>query len=235
MSPPSCPRRILGVISLLRRGCLNLLVIIVVVIAVPLIWRTAVKLYYHGAIYDHAEVPKQPVALVFGAAVYGQGRLSPILRDRVDTAVALYQENVVDRIIMSGDNRSAHYDEPTAMADYAIEQGVDPADIIADHAGLRTYDTCYRANHVFKIDQAVLVTQSFHLPRALMTCQGLGIDVVGAVADRRIYRDLGWYEIRETMATLVAAWDVARHKPPPIWGTVEGIDRQSPAQLAGGN
>jgi len=220
--------------SLLRKGCLNLLIVILVVIATPLLWRAAVKVYYHSSIYDQTQVPEKPVALVFGAAVYGNGRLSPILRDRVDTAVALYHAGVVDHLIVSGDNRAADYDEPGAMMNYAIDQGVDPAHITADRAGQRTYDTCYRANRVFKVSNAVLVTQEFHLPRALLTCQGLGIDAVGAVADQRTYRGAGWYEIRETGATLVAAWDVARRVPPPVWGTVEESNIIRPEQLADG-
>jgi len=234
MSCPPWPRKIPDVISLLRKSLLNLLIIAAVFLAVPVIWRMTVKLYFHAAIFDQNIVPKQPVALVFGAAVYGQDRLSPILRDRVDTAVELYRAGLVDRIIMSGDNRAANYDEPGAMMNYAISEGVDPTDIITDRAGQRTYDTCYRANHVFKIDQAILVTQGFHLPRALMTCQGLGIDAIGVPADRRSYRGAGWYELRETAATFVAAWDVARRKPPPIWSAFEEINDDRPVQLVGG-
>lgn len=192
-------------------------------------------MYFHGSIYDHMEVPQKPVALVFGAAVYGQDRLSPILRDRVETAVALYHAGVVDHLIMSGDNRAADYDEPGAMLNYAIEQGVDPDDITADRAGQRTYDTCYRANYVFDVRNAVLVTQAFHLPRALLTCKGLGIDSVGAIADQRTYRGAGWYEFRETGATLVAAWDVVRRVPPPVWGMADESNIHRPAQLAGGD
>ena len=219
----------------MRKGCLNLLIVVVALVATPLVWRAAVKMYFHGSIYDHMEVPQKPVALVFGAAVYGQDRLSPILRDRVETAVALYHAGVVDHLIMSGDNRAADYDEPGAMLNYAIEQGVDPDDITADRAGQRTYDTCYRANYVFDVRNAVLVTQAFHLPRALLTCKGLGIDSVGAIADQRTYRGAGWYEFRETGATLVAAWDVVRRVPPPVWGTADESNIHRPAQLAGGD
>lgn len=154
--------------------------------------------------------------MVFGAAVYANGRLSPVLRDRVDTAIDLYKAGKVGRILVSGDNRSANYDEPGAMMAYAIDQGVDPDHITADRAGHRTYDTCYRANHVFDIRNAVLVTQQFHLPRALLTCEGLGVAAVGVIADKRPYRGASWYEIRETGATLVALWDVVRREPPPL-------------------
>jgi SanA protein len=154
------------------------------------------------------------VAVVFGAAVYSGGRLSPVLRDRMDTAIDLYRAGRVDHILVSGDGRSIYYDEPGAMHSYAVQQGVAQGDVTTDRAGRRTYDTCYRAAYVYDVTQAVLVTQRFHLPRALLTCGGLGIDVVGASADRRPYRGAGWYELRETGATLVAAWDVARRQPP---------------------
>ncbi len=235
MSRSACHLIITPVSSLLRKGCLNLLIVIAILVAVPLVWRAAVKVYFNGSIYNPTEVVEKPVALVFGAAVYGNGRLSPVLRDRVDTAVALYHAGAVDHILMSGDNRSADYDEPGAMMEYAIENGVHPGDITVDRAGHRTYDTCYRAKRVFNIGDAVLVTQAFHLPRALLTCEGLGIDAVGVTADRRTYRGATWYEIRETGATLVAAWDLARNEPPPVWGTVEESNILRPAQLAGGN
>lgn len=193
---------------------------VALLLALPFVWRGGVKIYYHRSMYIPTETPQRQVAVVFGAAVYN-GRLSPVLRDRVDTAVALYKAGQVERIIVSGDNSSFYYDEPGSMMAYAIERGVDPADIVADRAGHRTYDTCYRAGHVFDVDSAILVTQTFHLPRALLTCEGLGIDAVGAAADRRTYRDAGWYELRETAATLVAAWDVVRREPPPIVDVME--------------
>lgn len=221
--------------SLLRKGCLTILAAIILLIASPVIWRNAVKVYYHRSIYQQPEAPKGQVAVVFGAAVYANGRLSPVLRDRVDTAIDLYKAGKVDRILVSGDNRSAYYDEPGSMMAYAIEKGVDPAHITADRAGHRTYDTCYRASHVFDVRNAVLVTQQFHLPRALLTCEGLGIAAIGVVADKRPYRGAGWYEIRETGATLVALWDVVRREPPPLLEVTAEPNGNFPFQLAEGN
>lgn len=220
---------------MLRKGCLTFLVAILILIASPVLWRNAVKLYYQRSIYEQHEVPEGQVAVVFGAAVYGNGRLSAVLRDRVDTAIALYLSGQVEHIIVSGDNRAADYDEPGAMMAYAIERGVDPGDITPDRAGHRTYDTCYRASYVFDVDEAVLVTQQFHLPRALMTCEGLGMKVIGAVADQRSYRSAGWYEFRETGATLVALWDVVRREPPPLLEAVLQPGGSSPSLIAGDN
>ena len=210
---------IIGLMSLLRKGCLTTLATVLLIVGAPLLWRGAVKLHYGSTMYAHNETPARPVAIVFGAAVYGNGRLSPILRDRVDTAIALYHNGQVGRLIMSGGPDSGSYDEPEAMKAYAIEGGVDSADITTDHGGLRTYDTCYRARYVFDVREAVLVTQAFHLPRALLTCDGLGVSAVGAVADQQPYRGARWYEMRETAATLVAAWDVFRRQPPPLLET----------------
>ncbi len=216
-----------------RKGCLSLLATALLLTAIPLVWRGAVKAYYRPAIYSQTEAPHRAVAIVFGAAVYN-GRLSPILRDRVDTAVALYESGQVERLIMSGGIVVDGRDEPEAMKAYAVERGVAAEDVLTDHGGRRTYDTCFRARHVYDVRDAVLVTQAFHLPRAMLTCDALGIRAVGVVADQQPYRDARWYEARETAATLVAAWDVFRRQPPPLLETAERPTGWA-AQLAGDN
>ncbi|MBK6328670.1 MAG: YdcF family protein [Chloroflexi bacterium] len=200
------------------RGCLWLAVGLIVVASLPFFWRTAVKWYYQRHIYAAELAPTQRTAIVFGAAVYGNGRLSPILRDRVETAVQLYKSGQVDKILMSGDNQTVDYDEPSAMVAYAVAQGVPPEDVQPDYGGRRTYDTCFRARDIFHVEKAILVTQAFHLPRALFTCRQLGVTAVGVSADLQPYRGARWYELRETGATLVALWDVVRQNPPPVLG-----------------
>lgn len=202
----------------LRTGSLILIGISLTLILLPWIWRQAVRLYYSNQIHATETIEPARVAVVFGAAVYTDGRLSTVLRDRMDTAVALYQAGKVDKLLLSGDNRVDHYNEPGAMMNYAISQGVAAADIQPDYAGLRTYDTCYRARHIFQLEQAILVTQAFHLPRAIFTCQQLGVDVTGIEADLRPYRGSRWYEFRETIAMTRALWDVLRREPAPILG-----------------
>lgn len=184
----------------------------------PLLWKGWVGWYYGGLIYGVSDTPPRRVAIVFGAAIYSEHRLSSVLRDRMETAIALYEAGIVQKLLVSGDNRFETYDEPTAMMRYAIQRGVPEEDIQPDFGGRRTYDTCYRAHHIFQVQSAVLVTQDFHLPRALFTCNGLGLDAVGTSADLRPYRDRRWYSIRETAATLVALWDVIRGKPAPVLG-----------------
>jgi SanA protein len=192
-------------------GCL-------IIAASPFVWRKGVQWMYGRSIYTPSTAPTDRVAIVFGAAVYGSGRLSPVLRDRMDTAVQLYQDGKVEKILVSGDNSRTDYDEPGAMMEYAIQQGVAPNDIQPDYAGRRTYDTCYRAREIFQLDSAILVTQEFHLPRAIFTCRRLGIEAVGVTADLQPYRDARFYEVRETLATAVALWDTIRQLPAPVLG-----------------
>lgn len=183
-------------------------------------WPVWVNLYYSRLIYTIDTVPVERVAVVFGARVYTDGRLSAMLRDRVETAVQLYHAGKVQKLLVSGDNRFEDYDEPSQMMAYAIERGVSPEDVQPDYAGRRTYDTCYRAKTIFQLDSVVLVTQDFHLPRALFTCRSLGVDAVGVSADLQAYsqRSIRWSTVREIPATLVALFDVIRRQPAPVLG-----------------
>lgn len=200
------------------KGCMLTLLIIFALILTPILWRWAVSWTYSRQLHTPTSAPVAEVALVFGAAVYGDGRLSSVLRDRMDTAITLYELGKVKKILVSGDNQSAFYDEPGAMMAYALQRGVAEEDIFADYGGRRTYDTCYRAQNIFQIESTILVTQKFHLPRAIFTCRRLGLDASGVSADLRPYRGMRWYEFRETFATLIAAWDVLRKVPPPVLG-----------------
>ena len=127
--------------SFLRKGCLVSLAAVLLIVGAPLLWRGAVKFYYGSTMYAQPEAPARPVAIVFGAAVYGNGRLSAVLRDRVDTAIALYHSGQASRLLMSGGAASGGYDEPAAMKQYAVERGVVEHDIMTDHCGQRTDET----------------------------------------------------------------------------------------------
>lgn len=124
------------------------------------------------------QVPVRPVAIVFGAGVVN-GQATPALADRVGGAVALYHQGRVEHLLMTGDNSSEEYDEVSVMRDLALAQGVPAAAITRDHAGFDTRSSCYRARDVFGVRSAVLVTQDYHLSRALYSCRDLGIDAVG--------------------------------------------------------
>ena len=190
------------------------------VAAFPLLWQAWVDARYTAVIHRIGDAPPRRVAIVLGARVYPSGNLSGMLRDRVDTAVELYKADKVDKLLMTGDNSQLDYNEPDAMKAYAVAQGVPAADIQPDYGGRRTYDSCYRARAIFQVKSAIVVTQAFHLPRALFLCDHLGIDAVGVVADRRPYdpRSIAWSETRELPALITALLDVIRRAPPPVLG-----------------
>jgi SanA protein len=176
-------------------------------------------------IYTVESAPTERVAIVFGAGLTRDGRPTPILRDRVETAAELYFSGKVQKLLMSGDNRFLDYNEPEAMRQYALRLGVPDEAIVLDYAGRRTYDTCYRAKAIFGLDSALLVTQAFHLPRALFLCNALGLQAKGVQAEVRRYwplMSLIW-NIREQFATLGAFVDVYVSKPLPVLGKPEPI------------
>lgn len=207
-----------------RIRCLLLLAIIAIVLvagSVVAIWGW-IQWRYGRLIYTEvAAAPKRPVAIVFGAGVQPGGRLSPMLQDRMDTAIALYKAGKVRKLLVSGDNRFVNYNEPGRMYDYAVARGVPARDVVRDYAGRRTYDTCYRAVEIFGVTEAVLVTQRFHLPRALFTCRNLGVDSVGLSADRRVYLSNPYYQLRDAIASLRAWWDIKIGQPEPVLGPKE--------------
>ncbi len=173
---------------------------------------------------DVTSTPPMPVAIVFGAGYWPSGRLSNALADRMETAIALYEAGLVNKLLLTGDNRFVEYNEPKVMAEYALERGVPRDDLVLDYAGRRTYDSCYRAKDIFGVERAVLVTQAFHLPRALYTCDRLGLETVGVVADRRSYVRSTWYQLRELFA-LTRAWlDVNLFRPTPVLGDSIPVD-----------
>lgn len=114
------------------------------------------------------------VAIIFGAGLLN-GKPSRVLSSRLNEGVVLYQANKINKIIVSGDNSTIYYNEPKAMTDYLISEGIPESDIIQDYAGRRTVDTCYRAKKVFNVNSAYLISQPFHLPRALWLCENYGI------------------------------------------------------------
>ena len=171
-------------------------------------------------IYTHVEdVPARPVALVLGAGLWADGSLTPVLADRVATAADLYHAGTVRKVLFSGDNRFVDYNEPQAMFEYAVRLGVPEEAIVLDYAGRRTYDSCYRAQAIFQVNRVIVVTQRFHVPRALYLCDALGLDAVAIVADRRAYtaRRFTW-ETREYLALALAWWDVNVRRPVPVLG-----------------
>ena len=171
---------------------------------------------------DVAAVPATRVALVLGAGVGPDGQLSVHLRDRVDAAIQLYRAGKVAKLLMSGDNRFLHYNEPDRMKEYAVRAGVPASDAFCDYAGRRTYDSVYRAKHIFGLSQVTVVTQRFHLDRALFLCEHLGVDAYGLAADQPGHRNTR-IEFREFPACVLTLVDVYIHQPRPVMGEREDI------------
>ncbi len=187
--------------------------------------RLLTGLYARSRLASPEAAGMSPVAIVFGAGLRRDGSASPVLRDRIATAAELYFSGKVQKILMSGDNRVVDYNEPGAMREYALSLGVPDEDIVLDFAGRRTYDTCYRARAVFGVANAILVTQGYHLPRALYTCNQLEVAAIGVPADRRSYsrRAVVYWNLRELPATLIAFWDLFVTRPLPVLGDPEPI------------
>lgn len=162
------------------------------------------------------------VVIVFGAGLTRDGRPSDILRDRLRTAAAVYEAGKATAIIVSGDNRFENYDEPTAMRDYLVDALHVPSDmVVTDFAGRRTYDTCARAHELWGVDHAVLVTQDFHLPRAIWLCEKLGIKSLGVSASLQSYRGERTFTLREIPAIYNAWIDIFLWKPSYMHGDFE--------------
>ena len=199
------------------------IVLVVLLLVLGTLPRMVTRLHAGSRLFEPENTPTEKVAIVFGAGLYRNGSPTPVLRDRVATAVELYQGGKVEKLLMSGDNSSRGHNEPIAMRDYAISLGIPEQDIILDYAGHRTYDTCYRARDIFLLDDVILVTQKFHLSRALYTCKNLDLETVGVAADLRTYRAEGYWNIREIPACMMAFFQVHITKPEPVLGDQEPI------------
>ena len=194
-------------------------------LAILILPRLVTGLYAFQRTYTTITIPAAPAAIVFGAGLWRDGTPTTVLRDRISTAAQLYFSGKVQKILMSGDNSYLDYNEPGAMREYALSLGVPETAIVLDYAGRRTYDTCYRARAIFGLQEVILVTQSFHLPRALYTCNLLGLKAVGVASDLRDYNRGSWlyWNLRELPASLTALLDVHILRPVPILGQAEPI------------
>ncbi|MBB4884406.1 ElyC/SanA/YdcF family protein [Streptomyces netropsis] len=171
------------------------------------------------------DVPSAPVAMVFGAGLW-QGKPSPYLAHRLDAAIELYRAGKVRVILVTGDNGREEYDEPDAMRRYLTEHGVPDGRVVSDYAGFDTWDSCARAKRVFGVDRAVLISQGFHIRRALALCGAAGIDAYGVGVDA--VHDVTWYGggAREVLAAGKAALDAVVRPSPTFLGPHEpGVER----------
>lgn len=201
---------------LLHLGCLALLVV--------LLPRLLTGVYAMDRLYPEPEAPARRVAIIFGAGLRRDGTPTAMLRDRVLTGAELYFSGKVEKLLLSGDNRFVDYNEPESMRQFALSVGVPDEAIVLDYAGRRTYDTCYRARAIFGVDSALLVTQGFHLPRAVFLCNMLGLETVGVEATRCYWTGSPFvWDVREQFATIAAFVDLFVSSPLPVLGDPEPV------------
>ena len=143
---------------------------------------------------------KADAVLVLGAQVKPDGSPSVMLKERLDMGIKIYQSGLTDRIIMSGDHGSDDYDEVNAMKDYAIKMGVLPEHIFMDHAGFSTYESMYRAKEIFLAEDIIVVTQKYHLYRALYDAEAMGLEARGVSCDTDVYSGDTYRKLRESVA-----------------------------------
>ena len=189
--------------TLIKLGCLVVALVLLFGIAV-LSLSAAITVSHRGNIFDAEALAagdeNADCVLVFGARVHEDGRLSDMLRDRVITGVELYKKGYAKKILMSGDSEHGDYDEVGAMREFAIEQGVPGEDIICDPYGLSTYDSVWRAKNVYGMKDVLLVTQKYHLYRALYICEKLSVSAKGIGADLNTYGGQLLRDVREIAA-----------------------------------
>lgn len=172
---------------------------------------------------DRAPTTDAECIVVLGAGVR-EGAPSPILEDRLAEALALHRAGRAKKVLVSGDHHTRDYDEPNTMRAWLEARGIPRSDIFMDHAGLDTYSSMWRAKHVFGVERTIVVTQRFHLPRAVWTARALGMTAIGSAADRRRYRGAAWFELREIVSRAKAFVDVASGRKPRHAGPTISFD-----------
>lgn len=207
--------------TVLGRGAIFLMVLVVAIFSL-----INVESYRYIKTTEQLSLQAQ-TALVLGAGLSTGGSLSPIFRDRIDTAVSLYLAGKVQTILVSGDDGTTTHNEVNPAREYLLTQGVFENDIFLDHAGFDTYSSMYRAREIFLVNSAIVVTQSFHLPRAIFIARRLGIDAYGVPSDQHPYSFKN--NIREVFADMKAFIDVISHRIPKYLGkeipiTGSGLD-----------
>ena len=190
--------------------------VLVLLVSAPWIWTTAAAT---GHVHDAAGAPAADVVIVLGTTVGAGGQPEARLAGRLRTAAELVTAGRAKVVLVSGDGGGASGDEPAAMTAYLTGRlGVDPARVVADRDGLDTYDSCLRARDVYGVRRALVVTQSYHLFRAVTLCRSLGLDVDGVRArcdgcGTALLAETG---VRDYFASGKAAWDAVRQRPPAV-------------------
>jgi vancomycin permeability regulator SanA len=213
-----------------RTGQRRLVQAVMAVCVLALLPATWLYVSTAGRLRTAADVPRTEVAVVFGAGLW-DGEPSPYLAHRLDAAAKLYRAGRIEVVLVTGDNSRKDYDEPDAMRAYLTRHGVPDGRIVSDYAGFDTWDSCVRAKKIFGVDRAVLISQGFHIRRAVALCEAAGVDSYGVGVSAK--HDVTWYSggAREVFAAGKAALDAVFQPDPRFLGPKEaGVKRA----LAGG-
>ncbi|WP_105971766.1 SanA/YdcF family protein [Streptomyces geranii] len=214
---PRLPRTRTG-----QRRLVQGVMLLCVVALLPATWMFVVA---GDRLRDVSDAPRTDVAVVFGAGLWG-GEPSPYLAHRLDAAAELYRAGRVKVVLVTGDNSREDYDEPDAMRSYLTRHGVPDGRIVSDYAGFDTWDSCVRAKKIFGVDRAVLISQGFHIRRAVALCEAAGVESYGVGVEAR--HDVTWYYggAREILAAGKAVVDAVFQPDPRFLGPVEvGVGR----------
>jgi len=188
--------------------------------------KSSTKKYIH---YSLKRFPKNDVGIIFGAGINGN-QPSKYLKDRLDAGILLWKAKRINKILLSGDNGREEYDELTVMKNYCFNHGVDTTKIFIDYAGFDTYSTMYRAKHIFKIKKATLISQEYHLNRAIYIGNKLGIKSVGYSANKGEYLGYNYVRFREYGSIFKSFFDVLRNRQPRFLGgeiNINGVSNYS--------
>lgn len=184
----------------IKRGILALFCFTIAGIVAVIGLSSYVKNHAADKIIASEEAVDADCILVLGCGVREDGTPSLMLRDRLETGIALYETKAAPKLLMSGDHGRKDYDEVNLMKTYAMEQGIPSADIFMDHAGFSTYDSLYRARDIFCAEKVIIVSQEYHLYRALYLAEKLGLEAYGVPALDVKYRGQAYREFREVLA-----------------------------------
>lgn len=197
-----------------------------IIIIIWFIWFANIKIAISSrdiAVDCDKSIKNYPVGIVLGARVYSQEAVSGVYADRLQVAVDLYNNKKIAKILVSGDHGQIEYDEVNAGKKYLLDRGVLASDIFLDHAGFDTYDSIYRAKNIFNVQEALIITQKFHLPRALYFAKHLDIEALGCEADLNEYRNIEEMKKREVLARVKAWFSVVCGAKPKYLGIVYDI------------
>jgi SanA protein len=181
-----------------------------------------IKTYTDPYIYsDVMTIPHSQTAIILGAAILKDDGLSPVLKDRADSAIFLYKTGTIEKILVTGNNDSLSYNEVDPVRTYLMKNGIPANAIFLDHAGFDTYSSMYRAKAIFQVQSAIIVSQSFHLPRSVFIARSLGISAYGFNADHGHYLFKNY--VRESFANVKAVLDLIFNRQPKYLGTTVPI------------